>query len=215
VDCPTAGRARSDRGGPATAVLLRRGCPWPEVEWSLACRVADKRTSRCRRRYAVACTSCDVLSEAGPSGPRSLTMILARSSPARGRAAGRTDGSFCSMRITGTAGTGVSARMPLVNMSPTPSRAGATRASSATPRCYSPCEASARFRGSSTKRPVKGGIPEAGATGLEPATSGVTGRRSNQLSYAPGGGFTVSQALPDRVGAAMGRRAQLSGRRSV
>ena len=37
---------------------------------------------------------------------------------------------------------------------------------------------------------------KAGATGLEPATSGVTGRRSNQLSYAPGGGVTVSQALP-------------------
>ncbi len=27
----------------------------------------------------------------------------------------------------------------------------------------------------------------AGATGLEPATSGVTGRHSNQLSYAPAG----------------------------
>src|SRR5437763_3689221 len=31
------------------------------------------------------------------------------------------------------------------------------------------------------------GTSSAGATGLEPATSGVTGRRSNQLSYAPGG----------------------------
>ncbi len=35
-----------------------------------------------------------------------------------------------------------------------------------------------------TGRP-KGGVTKAGATGLEPATSGVTGRRSNQLSYAP------------------------------
>ena len=33
--------------------------------------------------------------------------------------------------------------------------------------------------------PACAGLSEAGATGLEPATSGVTGRRSNQLNYAP------------------------------
>jgi hypothetical protein len=32
------------------------------------------------------------------------------------------------------------------------------------------------------------GKTSAGATGLEPATSGVTGRRSNQLNYAPADG---------------------------
>ena len=37
---------------------------------------------------------------------------------------------------------------------------------------------------------------EAGATGLEPATSGVTGRRSNQLSYAPSGG---TFSMPSRI----------------
>jgi hypothetical protein len=39
---------------------------------------------------------------------------------------------------------------------------------------------------------------EAGATGLEPAASGVTGRRSNQLNYAPAKGkreCTKSPAL--------------------
>jgi hypothetical protein len=34
-------------------------------------------------------------------------------------------------------------------------------------------------------RPMDGAFKVAGATGLEPATSDVTGRRSNQLNYAP------------------------------
>jgi hypothetical protein len=34
-------------------------------------------------------------------------------------------------------------------------------------------------------RQATGPLCEAGATGLEPATSGVTGRHSNQLNYAP------------------------------
>jgi hypothetical protein len=36
-------------------------------------------------------------------------------------------------------------------------------------------------------------IAVTGATGLEPATSGVTGRRSNQLSYAPRGWATSAR----------------------
>src|SRR5687768_16717370 len=36
------------------------------------------------------------------------------------------------------------------------------------------------------KKPLLAAALATGATGLEPATSGVTGRRSNQLSYAPG-----------------------------
>jgi hypothetical protein len=43
-----------------------------------------------------------------------------------------------------------------------------------------------------------------GATGLEPATSGVTGRRSNQLNYAPardaGGLYLRLAALNDLAG---------------
>ena len=40
---------------------------------------------------------------------------------------------------------------------------------------------------------------ETGATGLEPATSGVTGRRSNQLNYAP-----AREALYRRLRSSMG-----------
>src|SRR5215208_2332549 len=35
------------------------------------------------------------------------------------------------------------------------------------------------------KKSPRAGTLRTGATGLEPATSGVTGRRSNQLNYAP------------------------------
>jgi hypothetical protein len=35
------------------------------------------------------------------------------------------------------------------------------------------------------KAPPQQGLSGTGATGLEPATSAVTGQRSNQLSYAP------------------------------
>ncbi len=37
----------------------------------------------------------------------------------------------------------------------------------------------------STKKPAEADFSGAGATGLEPATSSVTGMRSNQLIYAP------------------------------
>ena len=44
------------------------------------------------------------------------------------------------------------------------------------------------------KKCLPPGTSKAGATGLEPATSGVTGRRSNQLSYAPSAGGLESMA---------------------
>ena len=47
-----------------------------------------------------------------------------------------------------------------------------------------------------------------GATGLEPATSGVTGRRSNQLNYAPQGdglvlGLAVARGLMTVLGGSL------------
>ena len=35
----------------------------------------------------------------------------------------------------------------------------------------------------------------AGVTGLEPAASGVTGRRSNQLSYTPNNVYALGEAM--------------------
>ncbi len=43
---------------------------------------------------------------------------------------------------------------------------------------------------------LRAGGSGTGATGLEPATSGVTGRRSNQLNYAPRGRTIVAVPLP-------------------
>src|SRR5579884_3544907 len=65
-------------------------------------------------------------------------------------------------------------------------------------RCASTTEG-ARFPGTS----------RAGATGLEPATSGVTGRRSNQLSYAPFGGSQYGREI--RVAAGRAGVSALSG----
>jgi hypothetical protein len=48
-------------------------------------------------------------------------------------------------------------------------------------------------------QPVCRANDETGATGLEPATSGVTGRRSNQLNYAP-----AREALYRRLDPSMG-----------
>jgi hypothetical protein len=54
------------------------------------------------------------------------------------------------------------------------------------------------------EKPAGRRVCEAGATGLEPATSGVTGRRSNQLNYAPkavrheGLTFTIIAKAPGR-----------------
>src|SRR5215207_4966002 len=51
----------------------------------------------------------------------------------------------------------------------------------------------------------------AGATGLEPATSGVTGRRSNQLSYAPSAADSMARVHGRRRGAHLAGRASSAG----
>src|SRR5580658_3943201 len=58
----------------------------------------------------------------------------------------------------------------------------------------------------------------AGATGLEPAASGVTGRRSNQLSYAPVAvergdrSYSCRQASVKQPTAGLARRARVLDR---
>src|SRR4029453_8544366 len=54
-------------------------------------------------------------------------------------------------------------------------------------------------------------IAGTGATGLEPATSGVAGRRSNQLNYAPGGSQSVA-ALQGAEPAGRSSRARVQRR---
>src|SRR5258708_5213966 len=62
----------------------------------------------------------------------------------------------------------------------TPRRAGSTRTFA---RAATAAVAHAPFQNREARS--LSGLRGAGATGLEPATSGVTGRRSNQLNYAP------------------------------
>src|SRR4051812_29166220 len=67
------------------------------------------------------------------------------------------------------------------------------------------------------KSPAAAGLSMAtGATGLEPATSGVTGRRSNQLSYAPvRGGWSVAAGTQLRTPRAVANRGRVDSPRGV
>ncbi len=47
----------------------------------------------------------------------------------------------------------------------------------------------------------------AGTTGLEPATSGVTGQRSNQLNYVPGLGLDENRIPLEQLGGGFRRKA--------
>jgi DNA invertase Pin-like site-specific DNA recombinase len=68
----------------------------------------------------------------------------------------------------------------------------------------------------SRTRPGRGVVPKAGATGLEPATSAVTGQRSNLLSYAPAmlGAPRRRSVLPQyaKAGPSAPRPSKLAGR---
>src|ERR1043166_4746718 len=66
-------------------------------------------------------------------------------------------------------------------------------------RC--PCAIASRVGSSRRDRHGTGAMRKemAGATGLEPATSAVTGQRSNQLSYAPAGVKRDLNAAPRQV----------------
>jgi hypothetical protein len=73
-----------------------------------------------------------------------------------------------------------------------------------------PLQRRRRLNDKKSKSPPFPGTSKAGATGLEPATSGVTGRRSNQLSYAP---RTGSSSMAGRSGQLRVRRcAERQGR---
>ena len=49
-------------------------------------------------------------------------------------------------------------------------------------------------------------VKVAGVTGLEPATSGVTGRHSNQLSYTPAGPYRSARCLAGSAAFRVGER---------